>query len=133
MGKTGTVHVGEDTYVVGKSRSSPVNVNHEVFRHEHKDGKAYKLFSRRAGETDAALQQRILDDIEYLSKVCSRSHATAGREDGFSPSAPPNGAVLGLLALGGLHLDHPQLLRHRARRSSQLSPPQPHPSGASRA
>ena len=49
MGKTGTVHVGEDTYVVGKSKKSPVNVNHEVFRREHKDGKAYKLFSRRAG------------------------------------------------------------------------------------
>ena len=70
MPNASKIYIGQDTYIVGKAKKSAVNIQHEVFISENPKKQAWKIFKRKADESDAALQKRILDDIDRLSKVC---------------------------------------------------------------
>ena len=70
MPATSKIYIGQDTYIVGKAKKSAVNIQHDVFIPENTQKRPWKIFKRKADESDAALQKRILDDIDRLSKVC---------------------------------------------------------------
>ena len=69
----GKICIADETYIVGKAKKSPVNVEHVAFIPE--EGRRWKVFSRHANESDAKLQRRILDCIHELQEVRTSERA----------------------------------------------------------
>jgi hypothetical protein len=68
----GIIVVGDDHYAIGKAKKAPVCINHDAFVPE--EGRPWKLFSRHAGESDKAMEQRIKNKISALQEVCAPSN-----------------------------------------------------------
>ena len=75
----GQLKIGKWTYSIAGKPKAAVNIWHPLFVHTNEQKQPWKIFKRLSGETDAKLQQRILDKIAELEEVRARdapTHAT---------------------------------------------------------